>query len=80
MSPIPMSQAAPEKEPSSNAGAGSEATKLETLSTQKNNVHEFRKAFDDNMRNKPVYHDKTFVLLLSWADELDDLGVKHEVK
>jgi hypothetical protein len=80
MCPIPMSEAAPEKETSSNAVAGKEATKLETHSNYKNNVHEFRKAFDDNMRNKPVYHDKTFVLLLSWADELDDLDVKHEVK
>jgi hypothetical protein len=44
------------------------------------NLQEYQIAFEDNMQNKPVKHDETFVLLLSWADELDDLKVKPEVR
>jgi hypothetical protein len=50
-----------------------------TRPTSQRDFQEFRKAFDANMRNKPVKHDKGFVLLLSWSDELDDLKVKPEV-
>jgi hypothetical protein len=39
----------------------------------------FQKVFDDNMKNKPVKHDKGYVLLLSWEDKIDDLNVKDEV-
>ena len=40
----------------------------------------YRKVFDDNMQNKPVKHDEAFVLLLSWADAIDDIKVKPEVR
>ncbi|KAF2657863.1 hypothetical protein K491DRAFT_714156 [Lophiostoma macrostomum CBS 122681] len=50
-----------------------------TRSRWQRDFRDFRRAFDENMRNKPVKHDKGFVLLLSWTDELDDLKVKPEV-
>ena len=40
----------------------------------------FQKVFDENMKNKPVKHDKGYVLLLSWEDKIDDLKVKDEVR
>ncbi|KAF2186442.1 hypothetical protein K469DRAFT_686852 [Zopfia rhizophila CBS 207.26] len=52
----------------------------EVVRFHERHVHEFRKTFDENMQNKPVKHDQVFVLLLSWADELDDLKVEPEVK
>lgn len=52
---------------------------LEVLRLQAD-CQEFRKAFDDNMKNKPIHHDHGYVLLLSWEDELDDLQVKDEVR
>jgi hypothetical protein len=38
-----------------------------------------RRAFEENMKNRPVKHDDGHVLLLSWAELLDDLEVKSEV-
>jgi hypothetical protein len=38
-----------------------------------------REAFDENMKNCPVKHDAAHVLLLSWDETLDDMGVKNEV-
>ena len=43
------------------------------------NLKALREIFQDHMRNKPVKHDRAQVLLLSWTDELDDLGVRPEV-
>jgi hypothetical protein len=59
------------EESSGNEGSVSEDRKLELM--------RFKKTFDENIRNKPVHHDKVHVLLLSWEDGLDDLRVKGEV-
>ena len=66
---------------SSNSNDNSEITPTtpEFLRAQKDR-HLFRKAFEDNMKNKPVKHDKVFVLLLSWEDSIDDCNVKPEVR
>jgi hypothetical protein len=41
--------------------------------------HAIRRIFDDNMKNRPVKHDAAHVLLLSWDEKLDDMGVQPEV-
>jgi hypothetical protein len=41
--------------------------------------HAIRKAFHENMKNRPVKHDAAHVLLLSWDKKLDDMGVHSEV-
>lgn len=42
-------------------------------------LEEFQKAFNDNMENKPVKHDKVHVFMWTWEEEFDDLNVKKEV-
>jgi hypothetical protein len=54
-------------------------TTPEMVRVQRDRLH-FQKVFDENMKNKPVKHDKGYVLLLSWDDEIDDLKVKDEVR
>jgi hypothetical protein len=46
---------------------------------QKAKRQAIRKVFDENMKNRPVKHDAAHVLLLSWDDTLDDVGVQTEV-
>lgn len=45
----------------------------------KREFNEFRAAFNSYMENKPVKHDSVFVLIWTWANEIDDLKVKEEV-
>jgi hypothetical protein len=45
----------------------------------KRDLDEYRKIFNRNMENKPVKHDRVFVLIWTWADAIDDLKVKVEV-
>lgn len=39
-----------------------------------------QKLFDDYLKSEPVRHDRVFVLLLTWDDDIDELKVKTEVR
>jgi hypothetical protein len=52
-------------------------TKLEDIKVKREAII---KAFDENMKNRPVKHDEGHILLLSWEELLDDLEVKPEVQ
>ncbi|KAF2268850.1 hypothetical protein CC78DRAFT_575834 [Lojkania enalia] len=69
----------PRNEPTDSEGQNGPSTPAPpTPASIPKNLKDFQKAFTDNMRNKPVKHDRGYVLLLSWAPALDDLGIKDE--
>lgn len=53
---------------------------VELKDHRKMKLVQYRKIFNDHVRNKPVRHDFVHVLLLSWDPVVDDLAVKDEVR
>jgi hypothetical protein len=45
----------------------------------KRELEEYRAIFNQNMKNKPVKHDKVHVFMWTWDEDQDDLKVKKEV-
>lgn len=43
-------------------------------------LEEYKSIFNQNMKNKPVKHDKAHVFMWTWEEKYDDLKVKKEVR
>ena len=54
-------------------------SRMSFLEQKRRELEEYQAVFDQNMRNKPVKHDKVFVFMWTWSEDLDDLNVKNEV-
>jgi hypothetical protein len=62
------------------AVTGSSDAGFQFYTEYERDLDEFRKVFNGNMKNKPVKHDRVYVLIWTWGDFIDDLGVKGEVR
>jgi hypothetical protein len=62
------------------AAAGSSDAGLQFYEQYIRELDEYRNIFNKNMKNKPVKHDRVQVLIWTWGDNIDDLGVKDEVR
>lgn len=59
--------------------ASSSSTTSQFYDQYFNDLEDHREIFNRNMKNKPVKHDRVYVLMWTWGDTIDDLGVKEEV-
>ncbi|KAF2675675.1 hypothetical protein K458DRAFT_397715 [Lentithecium fluviatile CBS 122367] len=79
-SPLTMSPASTNLEIDASLPASVSADiGLQFYDQYKRDLNEYRSIFNKHMKNKPVKHDRVFVLMWTWADGIDDLGVKEEV-
>ncbi|KAF2028208.1 hypothetical protein EK21DRAFT_114122 [Setomelanomma holmii] len=58
---------------------GSQDTGLAMHKHYERELDEYRTIFNKYMKNKPVKHDRVYVLIWTWEDALDDLKVREEV-
>ncbi|KAF2807252.1 uncharacterized protein BDZ99DRAFT_500500 [Mytilinidion resinicola] len=69
-------------DPAPESSASSDPQEEEEEDRHQKDQMYYQELFDKHIKvsQKPVCHDKTAVLLLSWDPKLDDLGVQKEVK
>jgi hypothetical protein len=74
----PLASSNPQLKPPAAASTSPEVG-LSFNDQYKRELEEYRTIFNLNMMNKPVKHDRVFVLMWTWGDGIDDMGVKDEV-